>query len=115
GQVEPSVTLSGIDPTRAELFGGVKATDGNTIDLAALPADQIVISEKTADQIDAAAGDVITIYLDNAPHTWTVAAVAENGTLVGWRDSAMSMVMPLDRVQELTGQPDTLTGIAISN
>jgi putative ABC transport system permease protein len=115
GQVEPSVTLSGIDPSRAEGFGGVTATDGSTIDLAALPADQLVISEKLAGQIDAAAGDELTIVRDNTPHTYTVAAVAGNGTLIGWRDSAMSMVMPLDRVQALTGQPDTLTGIAISN
>jgi putative ABC transport system permease protein len=115
GQVEPSVTLSGIDPSRAEQFGGVKAVGGATIDLATLPTDGIVVSEKLAGQIDAAVGDEITIYLANEPHTWTIASVAVDGTLVGWRDSAMSMVMPLDRVQALTGQPDTLTGIAISN
>jgi putative ABC transport system permease protein len=115
GQVEPSVTLSGIDPARAGDFGGVKATDGATVDLAALPAGQVVISDKLADQIDAAAGAEITLYLNNAPHAYTVAAVAENGTLIGWRDSAMSMVMPLDRLQALAGQPDTLSGIAISN
>lgn len=115
GQVEPSVILTGIDATRLEQFGGLRAEDGGTIDLAALPEGQVVISEKTADVLDAQAGDTLTVFYRNTPTTLVVADIAANSTLAGQRETAMSMVMPLDRLQALTGQTEALTGIAISN
>jgi putative ABC transport system permease protein len=122
GQVEPNVTLTGIEPSRLNGFGGLPASDGGTIDLAALGADGVVISEGAADQLDATVGSTLTIYLANTPVTVTVEAITENSFLAGHRamdqqgtPGRASLVMPLDRVQALTGQPETLTGIAISN
>nr|MBA2277037.1 ABC transporter permease [Chloroflexia bacterium] len=122
GQVEPSVGLTGLDPSRLDRFGGLVATDGGTIDLASLGADGVVISEEAADQLSATVGDTLTIYHDNTPVTLTVAAITGNSFLAGHRaldqegtPGKASLVMPLDRVQALTGQPETLTGIAISN
>ena len=115
GQVEPSVVLTGIDPDRLDAFGGLKSADGASIDLANLPAGEIVISEKAADQIDASVGDEVTIYLNNAPTSYTIAAIGEDSTLMGWRATAMSLLLPLDQVQALTGQSDVLTAVAISN
>ena len=122
GQVEPSVVLTGIDPSRLEGFGGLAAPDGGTVDLAGLATDGVVISDEAADQLSATVGDALTIYHDNAPVTLTVAAITENSFLAGLRATdqegtpgKVSLVMPLDRVQALTGQPETLTGIAISN
>ena len=115
GQVEPSVVLTGIDPARLDGFGGLIDTNNDTIDLANLPAGQVVISEKAADQLDAAVGDEVTIYLNNAPSTYTIAAIGENSTLMGWRETAMSLLLPIEQVEALTGQSGTLTTIAISN
>ncbi|HYH12360.1 MAG TPA: FtsX-like permease family protein [Thermomicrobiales bacterium] len=115
GQVEPSVALTGVDPSRLDAFGGLEAADGGTIDLASLSDGEIVISERAADQIDATVGDEITVYLNNSPTTFTIAAIGENSTLMGWRETAMSLLLPLDRIQALTGNTGELTTIAISN
>ncbi|MEX2314501.1 MAG: hypothetical protein WD628_02205, partial [Thermomicrobiales bacterium] len=41
---EPDVILSGLDSSRIDLFGGLKGTDGKTIDLAGLGAETAVVS-----------------------------------------------------------------------
>ncbi|MEA2511122.1 MAG: putative transport system permease protein, partial [Thermomicrobiales bacterium] len=122
GQVEPNVVLTGLDPSRLAGFGGLAAPGGGTVDLAGLATDGVVISEEAADQLSATVGDTLTIYHDNTPVALTVAAITENSFLAGQRANdqegtpgKVSLVMPLDRVQALTGQPETLTGIAISN
>ena len=112
---EPTAILTGLDPSRLDQFGGLIATDGSKIDLAALPADQIVVSAKAADKLDAVPGDKLTIYYGNQPRTFTVAKIARDSTLAGQRETAISLVLPLDRLQRLTNQPDTLTLVAVSN
>jgi ABC-type lipoprotein release transport system permease subunit len=80
-QSEPSLTLLGADPSRFEGFGQLRALDGSTIDLAAIGADTVVLSDLAAADLDASAGDQITIFYENEPHRVTVAAIAENGCL----------------------------------
>jgi putative ABC transport system permease protein len=114
GQSEPNVILTGIDPARLDQFDGLRSAQGGTIDLASLPKGQVVISEETAETLDAKIGDTLTVFYDNAASTLVVADITPNSTLAGQRETPMSMVMPLDRLQELTGQPEQLTAIAIS-
>ena len=122
GQVEPSMVLTGIEPARLDGFGGLSAIEVGTIDMASLGPDGVVISEEAADQLSARVGSTLTIFHDNTPVTLSVEAITENSFLAGHRamdrqgtPGRASLVMPLDRVQSLTGQPGTLTGIAISN
>ena len=120
GQREPEVVLTGLDPASLEQFGGLHATNGDTIDLATLPAKSVVVSEMLADDLEIAAGDTIEVYYNNAPVQFTVAAVAEDSYLSGVRpsvnstDNAPGLAMPLASLQQLTGN-DQLTSIAISN
>ena len=46
---EPSTYLVGIDPERAEQFGGLRDLDGKTIDLASIPLDAVVLSKDLAE------------------------------------------------------------------
>ncbi|MCC6792484.1 MAG: ABC transporter permease [Thermomicrobiales bacterium] len=113
---EPSTYLVGIDPVRAEDFGGLQDTDGNTIDLANIGLTEVVISEDLADALEAKAGDTIAIYYNNAPIELTVAAVAEDSPLSGKFDqSTPGMVVPLDRLQAATQLEGQVTTIAVSN
>ena len=115
-QAEPEVTFAGIDPARLDQFGGITATNGADIDFAALPADGVVLSESAAEDLDAALGDALTVFYDNRPIALTVAAIAEDSALTGVIDFETSgMAIPLARLQEITGQPGTLSAIAISN
>ncbi len=118
---EPTATLVGLDPTRLDGFGGLKATDGSTIDLGTIPADSIVLGKHTAESLNAEVGDLLTVYVDNQPHQLSVAAIANDSYLSGGeRDfdsglEANGMVMPLDRAQTLLNKPNGITSILISN
>ena len=102
------------EPTRP--FGGITATNGDTIDIAALGANEIVINAKTADKVDAKVGDTIVAYYNNQPVQMTVAAIAKDTVLSGSLNTGMpGMVTSLARLQEITGLPNTYSLIAISN
>jgi putative ABC transport system permease protein len=119
-QAEPNVVVIGVDPARLDQFGGLKTPDGKAIDLAALPANGVVLSEKAADNLDAAVGDTVAIYYGNAPHELTVAGIARNTYLSGYRRGREDyleypgLVMPLTALQDLTGQTGTLSAVAVS-
>src|SRR5215211_2136579 len=83
GQSEPNILLVGVDPARVDQFGGLKDSSGKTIDLAAMPADGVVLSAKAAEDLNAAVGDTVTIYHDNQAIQRTVAAIGEDNYLTG--------------------------------
>ena len=118
---EPAAVLTGLDPERLARFGGLKDPHGKTIDLAALPADGVVIGEKLAGEIEAKAGDRVTVFVGDTTNELTVAAVAENSYLGGTRRSRGSylevpgMAMPLAHLQALLGRPGEISAIAVSN
>jgi putative ABC transport system permease protein len=116
GQGEPESVLTGFDPATIETFGGLKATNGDAIDFGALAPDEIVISDKAADKLDASVGDELTIYWDNNPVKFKVAAIAEDSVLSGVIDfDSPGMVIPLSRMQQITGQTDQLSAVIVSN
>jgi putative ABC transport system permease protein len=118
---EPDIIVSGVDPSRIDAFGGLTAPDGTSLDLGVLGQNELILSESLATDLDAATGDSLTIYYNDAPSTWTVAGIATDTYLSGTRRGDASgletsgLVMPLASAQALTGQPDTLTAIAVSN
>jgi putative ABC transport system permease protein len=116
GQGEPEVLFGGYDPARADDFGGLWDVDGDAIDLAALAEDEVVLSERAAEDLDAAVDDRLTTFFDNQPITLAVAAIAPDSAMTASLNlNAGGMVMPLDRLQQLTGQEGKLSLIGISN
>jgi putative ABC transport system permease protein len=116
GLAEPDVTIAGLDPSRLAGFGGVKDLDGNRIDLTTLPANGVVISEMAADKLEAKVGDLLTIYYNNQPIQLTVAGIGPDSIMTGAVDFEQpGMMMPLARLQELTGLTDSYSLIMISN
>jgi putative ABC transport system permease protein len=118
---EPDVVVTGLDPTRLDVFGGLKATNGDKIDLAAIGDDAVVLSERAADALEAKSGDSIEVFYGNQRYTFRVAAVAENTYLSGARRNPGTgleipgMAMPLANLQRLTNQSDRLSAVVISN
>jgi putative ABC transport system permease protein len=118
---EADVVLVGLDQSRLDAFGGLKTTNGETIDLATIGSDAVVLSERAADALEAKAGDSIQVVYDNQQRNFTVAAIAENTYLSGARRNPGTgleipgLAMPLANLQQLTNQPDRLTSVAISN
>ncbi|CAN5631559.1 hypothetical protein BH23CHL4_BH23CHL4_01360 [soil metagenome] len=115
-QSEPSAFIAGIDTSRLDQFGSLDSIDGEAIDLVNLAEDHIVISEKLADDLDASIGDAVGFSYENQPIFLSIAAIAEDSPLSGRFDpETPGMVMPLDRLQELTGAGGEITAVAVSN
>jgi putative ABC transport system permease protein len=118
---EPDVVVVGLDPARVDTFGGLKATNGDAIDLATIGSDAVVLSERAADKLEAKTGDSIQVFYANQQHSYRVAAVAQNTYLSGARRNPGTgleipgMAMPLASLQRLTNQPDRLSAVAVSN
>ncbi|MGA7672195.1 MAG: FtsX-like permease family protein, partial [Nitrolancea sp.] len=114
---EPSISLSGLDPTELSAFGGLKDGKGNTIDFANLPANNVVMSKTAADKLDANVGDSLTVYANNEPHQLTIAAIAPDSYLSGVVDLGGSggFSMPLEQAQAVSGHQGQINVIAISN
>ncbi len=118
---EPDVTLTGLDPARVAPFGGVRSVDGELLDLDRLADDEVIVSETLAGEIDASLGDTLTIYYENTPAQLRVAAVAEDTLLSGMQfdgsnpPSQHGLVMPLARLQALTGLDGLARYIAVTN
>jgi putative ABC transport system permease protein len=117
GLATPTSYIIGVDPARTEQFGGLQATNGDTIDLAALPQGQVVISKGMVDEVEAKAGDTLTVFYNNQPTELVVAAIAKDSPLSGVLSTSdpYGLVMPLDRLQAATGKAGQLSFIAVSN
>ena len=68
----PAATMAGVDPNRLDGFPDIVTRDGKPVDLAALADDQLYLSEKGAEELDARPGDTVTIYAQSVPYTFTV-------------------------------------------
>ncbi len=119
GQSEPSVRLAGIDPSLVPADGGLTDLDGNAIDVAELMSSQpngVILAEQTAEELDAAVGDVLTTAYNNQPFEFPVSAIAENSIFLGQMNAAeLGMAIPLDSMRTMTGKADALNFVGISN
>jgi putative ABC transport system permease protein len=118
---EPDSILIGLDPSHLQAFGGLTSVNHRPIDVGSLAPDEVVVSRKLADRIDAVVGGQITVFVDRTAHSLRVAAIAQNSYLSGTRrsfDSSLEypgLAMSLSGAQQLTNQPNAFTAIAISN
>ena len=119
---EAQVGISGIDLARVAPFGGLQRADGSAIDLAAIADTQVVVNQRAADALGVVPGDTLQIHYNNSPVSFTVNAVAVESMVSGARYPGYletrplpGIVMPLDRLQTLTGQPGKLSMIMVSN
>ena len=114
---EPALLLSGLEASAVEDFGGLVSSDGETIDFAALPPNSIVLGEAAADELNAAVGDTVIIFVQNQPHERTVAGIATNSLLTGYYETGATggYAMPLEEAQQLLGYQDRITFVAVSN
>lgn len=115
-QAEPTIYFVGVDPSRLDDFGGLRSRSGETIALETLADDEVVISEKLADNLGADLDQTIAISYANQPRFFRIAAIAEDSPLTGRFDNVTpGMVIQLDRLQEMTNQEGLVTTVAISN
>ena len=109
---EGQLNLVGIDPTRLSGFGGMRLVSGGEASVEALAANEAFINEKAAEELELQAGGELEVYVEGRSVRFDVKGVLESGSFAG---IAPTMVIPLDRAQELFDRPGKITSIVISN
>jgi putative ABC transport system permease protein len=118
-QSEPSITVVGIDPERLSAMGGLTLVDGGAADLASLGEDEIFLSERAADKLDAEAGDTISVFANGSASDVTVKGVVEDevassGTRAFYLKDSGGGAMLLSSVQRLTGHEGQINRLNVA-
>jgi len=116
---EPSIILSGIDPARMERAGGLRRADGGAVELASLGSNEILLSERAADKLNARSGDTISLFAAGASRDVTVKAIvkdelATSGSAEFYEKGSGGGAMLLSSVQALTGHTGQINGIGVA-
>jgi len=112
----PLGVLSGVDASRLGVFPDIVTANGKPVDVAALSADEILVNESMADEIDAKPGDSIDVYYQNQGYTFRVADVVKDRLLTGSSGfPKLGMATRLDTVQKLFNRPGEADFIAVAN
>ena len=121
-QTKANVALLGVPaayPTAA--FFSLTADSGRTVGLDSLGANEVDINDQAAHALGASSGDHLIVYVANRPVSVVVRDILRNtglatgGLLSGGQNAAPSVLLPLDRLQRLTGHPGQITTVLISN
>ena len=91
-------------------FDAIRTTGGKSFEVESLGARDILLNEGMADDLDAAAGDELSVIAPTGEHRFTVAAVVMGVGLAGTRgdgtNSAVGLVR-LETMQELLDRQGT--------
>ena len=117
GMTSVGAPLLGLDPSRMRGFDEIKTPGGKSFQVESLGARDILLNEGMADDLDAAAGDELTVIAPTGEHRFTVSAVVIGVGLAGTRgdgtNSAVGLVR-LDALQELLDREGLVNRIEIS-
>ncbi len=108
----------GLDPTAAKGLPDIESSSGQKLTLDQLGANELYVNEAAADEMDAKAGDTISINVGDKPTPFRVKAIVKDRRLAGAGGISVLReggVMPLAAAQALFNAPGQLTMIAVSN
>lgn len=104
--------LTAIDEKSVDGFGDFISMNGNKLSISELPDDSVFINSVTAEELDASPGDFVRLFLEERELDYKVNEVVRTGGLSGIEST---VIMPLERAQNLLGRPDEINFIAVSN
>ncbi len=111
-QTEPRVAVVGVDPAQMKGFGAIHSLDGKTIDFASLVSGEVMLNKDAAKELEAKAGDSITLYAGGTQRQVLVRDVVSYDGM-GTTDPAL--LMTLSDTQSLFDKQGLIQHIIISN
>ena len=119
-QTKAGADMSGVPAHYPNAFGTLTSTSGSTVTLQQLGANEIYLNQEAAGDLNAHAGDRLRLYVDHRSVTVTVRAIVQNnglagGGLLGNIQIDPVVLMPLERLQTISGHPGQITHILVSN
>lgn len=109
---EPAVDLLGIKADAMGGFDRITTASGNTLSVDDLADKEVYVGAATAERLDVGDGDSVQAFLGEQPTNLTVAGVYESGANPA---SATSMVMPMERLQQLTDNKGSISSVIITH
>ena len=109
---EGRMQIAGVDPNTLEGFGGFRLENGSDARMEDLAQDEVFINSGAAQDLEAVPGDTLTAYVYGEPVSLTVKGVISGNGPVG---SEPTLLLHLDKAQELFGREGSINSIVISN
>ena len=109
---EGNLRVVGVDPALMAGFGTFTLTTGADVHLENLANNEVYITDRAANELDAIPGDELRIFLGIEPLSVRVKGVINHNGLAG-RDP--TLLIPLERAQSMLNRAGQINIIAISN
>ena len=109
---EGRMRVVGLDPGRLSGFKALTLESGHEVSLLDLAEDEVYINEQAVEELDAVPGDELRVVQGEGIRSFSIEGIVRDGGLAG---SDPTMVMPLQRAQEVFERPGQVNLIAVSN
>ena len=109
---EGNLRIVGVDPALMAGFGTFTLTTGADVHLENLANNEVYITDRAANELDAIPGDELRVFLGTEPLSVRVKGVINHNGLAG-RDP--TLLIPLERAQSMLNRAGQINIIAISN
>ena len=109
---EGRMQIAGVDPTTLQGFGGFTLEGGGNVRMEDLGQNEVFINSGAAEDLEAVPGDTLTVYVYGEPVSMTVRGVVSGSGPVG---SEPTLLLHLNKAQELFGREGSVNSIVVSN
>ena len=112
---EPASLVVGLDPDSVDTFNGLRALNGDALSATALEGNNAYITERLADEIEAGAGDSVTIFFEGNPIVFNVLDVIRDSSVTNQGNTQFGgMAINADTARDLFDEPGGLDNIVVS-
>lgn len=111
-QNEPRVTLFATDPRKTSGFGEIRTSDGRVVSLASLRPGELYLNRKSAEELNARAGNVVRVFAGDRTALMRVRAIVHYD---GTGTDKAALLVGLPEAQRLLGRPGQIKQVLVSN
>ena len=109
---EGQMQITGVDPDSLDGFGLFHLTNGEVVRLETLGPNDALINEDAARELNAVTGDELVTFVAGSSVKFRVQGIVDSGGLAG---RGPTLLMRLDRAQEIFGREGLINSVAVSN
>ena len=109
---EGQMRIAGVDPDTLGGFGRFRLLNGQEVRLESLGPNDALINEEAAEELDAVPGDELVAFVSGSSMAFRVQGIVDSGGLAGQEST---LLVRLDRAQEMFGREGLINSIAVSN
>jgi putative ABC transport system permease protein len=109
---EGQMRVVGVDPDTLEGFGSFRLLSGQEAQIDDLGHDGAFINEEAADELEAVPGEELVTFVSGSRVVFRVQGIVDSGGLAG---DGPTLLVRLDRAQEVFGRDGLINSMAVSN